>query len=73
MNNDDDLLAMYDNVPDALIIGMTRRCFAQLSRRRLIDSEQHIELLTILSRAIDNAVDANEALNRANAILRGDV
>lgn len=73
MNNNDELLAMHDNVPDALIIGMTRRCFDQLSRRRLIDNDQHIELLTILSRAIDNAVDANDALNKANAILRGDV
>lgn len=71
--SDDDLLTMYDNVSDALIISMARRCFNQLQRRRLISAADTIEVLGILSHAIDNAVDANDALNRANAILRGDV
>lgn len=73
MNNNDDLTAVYDNVPDALLIGMARRCFNQMQRRRLISADDSIDLLAILSRAIDNAIDANEALNKANAILRGDV
>jgi hypothetical protein len=72
-NNNDDLSAVYDNVPDALLIGMTRRCLNQLQRRRLISADDSIDVLAILSRAIDNAIDANEALNKANAILRGDV
>ena len=69
----DDLSAVYDNVPDALLIGMARRCFNQMQRRRLISAEDWIDVLAILSRAIDNAIDANDALNKANAILRGDV
>lgn len=68
-----DLSAVYDNVPDALLIGMTRRCLNQLQRRRLISFDDTIEVLAILHRAIDSAIDANEALNKANAILRGDV
>ena len=72
-NSNDDLSAVYDNVPDALLIGMARRCFNQLQRRRLISADDSIDVLAILSRAIDNAIDANEALNKANAILRGDV
>lgn len=73
MNNNDDLTAVYDNVPDALLIGMARRCFNQMQRRRLISAADTIEVLGILSEAIDNAIDANEALNSAKNILRGDV
>ena len=69
----DDLAAVYDNVPDALLIGMARRCLNQLQRRRLISADDSIDVLAILSRAIDNAIDANEALNNAKNILRGDV
>ena len=72
-NSNDDLSAVYDNVPDALLIGMARRCFNQMQRRRLISADDSIDLLAILSRAIDNAIDANEALNNAKNILRGDV
>jgi anti-sigma regulatory factor (Ser/Thr protein kinase) len=72
-NSNDDLSAVYDNVPDALLIGMARRCFNQMQRRRLISAADTIEVIGILSEAIDNAIDANEALNKANAILRGDV
>ena len=69
----DELSACYDNVPDALLIGITRRCFNQMQRRRLISADDSIDVLAILSRAIDNAIDANEALNNAKNILRGDV
>ena len=69
----DDLAAVYDNVPDALLIGMARRCLNQLQRRRLISFDDTIEVLAILHNAIDNAIDANEALNNAKNILRGDV
>lgn len=69
----DDLAAVYDNVPDALLIGMARRCFNQMQRRRLVSADDSIDVLAILSRAIDNAIDANEALNSAKNILRGDV
>lgn len=73
MNNNDDLSAVYDNVTDALLIGMTRRCLNQLQRRRLISAEDSIDVLAILHRAIDNAIDANDAVNNAKNILRGDV
>ena len=69
----DDLSAVYDNVPDALLIGMARRCFDQMQRRRLISFDDTIEVLAILHRAIDNAIDANDAVNNAKNILRGDV
>ena len=72
-NNNDDLSAVYDNVPDALLIGMARRCFDQMQRRRLISFDDTIEVLAILHRAIDNAIDANDAVNNAKNILRGDV
>lgn len=68
-----DYALPMNNCTDVFIIGLTRQCFAQLSKRRLITADDYVQLLTILSRAIDNAADANEALNRANAILRGDV
>ena len=72
-NSNDDLSAVYDNVPDALLIGMARRCFDQMQRRRLISFDDTIEVLAILHRAIDNAIDANDAVNNAKNILRGDV
>ena len=56
-NSNDDLSAVYDNVPDALLIGMARRCFNQLQRRRLISFDDTIEVLAILHNAIDNAID----------------
>ncbi len=67
----DDLSAVYDNVPDALLIGMTRRCFDQMQRRRLISFDDIIDVLAILSRAIDNAIDANDAVNNAKNSFTG--
>ncbi|CAB4141882.1 hypothetical protein UFOVP422_39 [uncultured Caudovirales phage] len=75
MNIDDnkELSAMYDNVPDWLLFGMLGRCCLQLQQRKYLSVDEAIALFDILSRAIDNAVDANEALNEVKNILRGDV
>lgn len=75
MNSDahSNLGSLYNKCDDVFVITTIRHCIAQLWKRRLITGDEHFELLQILSRAIDNAVDANDALNKANAILRGDV
>lgn len=68
-----DLESLYDNCTDVFVVSMARQCITQLSKRRLISGDDSIELLEILSRAIDNAINANDALNHAKIFLRGDV
>lgn len=69
--SEDDLTEMYDKVSDALVIAMTRRCIAQLSRRRLVTGDDAIQLLEILSTAIDNAIAADDFVQRMREASRG--
>lgn len=70
-NTNDDLTVMNDKVSDALVISMTRRCIAQLWRRRLVTGDDAIQLLEILTTAIDNAIAAHEFVQRMRDASRG--
>lgn len=67
-----ELSAMYDNVPDGPLFAMLGSCCIQLQQRNYVSVDEAIALFDILSRAIDNAIKANEALNKVNDILRGN-
>jgi len=69
--SEDDLTEIYDKYSDALVIAMTRRCIVQLSRRRLVTGDDAIQLLTILSTAIDNAIAADAFVQSMRDASRG--
>lgn len=73
IDNNEELLAMYNNVPDVVLFGVLVRCCQQIQERKYLSADDAIAFYSILSRVTDNAIAANDAVNKANAILRGDL